>query len=1087
MDRNHELGAIASNVQAVLRSFHNLAHPVASDAASPSIDPLLTKFEDEMTRFKMWAGNLGAHQAGRASLDHRLREAPHLQESVIYLLKDLSESLQDAVAMAAHEQPSWHKTPPPNADEGNTKALDDSSDSGFTDSEEEDISPEARLSTICTDVGEAIDCLLRLSVAIANPAPHERVRKLGTGPSEDVSFYETHDINYVRDKFPKMSDELASILGKSITRRRQFFKYREAHHTRLAEGLEAMALDTEVDTSRTEIVPKTVASSLPDHLKKLTNFDLRTDVIDEDGRSEMGMSQTSYATSAGFLAEDVDGKMQEPPPPLKVPPLPAAAERGSFECPFCYRMVSASSSAAWKRHVFGDLRPYTCLFSGCMESNMDFDRRHRWQLHVSQYHWRSWFCPFKCEGTFPSKIELAGHIGHQHMPNASEDQVNTATALGEKSASNESVNNCPLCAHAVVGLKPYVKHVGRHLEQLALHALPSLDDENSEDGGGSDEQNSAASEANFSDGNSSYAPSTSPSLRRRLDEPEAVFAEIALKRDDEVYPETERLGREFGTNESSGDGWEEAQHEHTTEGEQDAAEADGVTAQAAAIRGVENEEYELEVLKRKKDMKGTLSKEDMARVSLLSNLIALHRVAVNTPEEAEVDNSLAHHSSALDPQQPVSNDMISPMISMQTQMHQLSPKDTSKVTELALRMMSNASERTKAKHRAQVHQILPQHQREELQAQGKDLALWFYENQSLQLLETNTVQPELESLSPSEATMPQEQQQDGHTGFFISEGKRPVPTQSGQDIPIQLFANDNEAAAAAVLRKREAELEADLAYLEAMKAARIKRGEKDANSYDPFIHFLKGKNLDNELHLGISGSEVTDGVIMLDSSEHPLGVGRNLEELEARKAAEEEMEAQVMMRAMPEVEALSKFCPESTAEEVAQQEYERRLEDDLRRSGLDDSAIGAILTKERAQGRENKERILEGDVVPVVEVPRYMLQKGTEHETETHPDESKKEDERLPIKFKDAVGRKFSFPFHLCQTWQGMEALIKQAFLHVDVLGPHVEEGHYDIVGLNDEIILPSVWEKVIKPGWSLTMVMWPIISPKGKDKENTY
>lgn len=348
MNRNHELGAIASNVQVVLRSFHDLAHQAASDAVSPSMNSLLAKFEDEMTRFKMWAGNLGAHQAGRASLDHRLREAPHLQETVIYLLKDLSQSLQDAVAMAAHEQPSWHKTPPPKADEDNTEALDTSSDSGFTDSDEEDISPEERLTTIYTDVWEAIDCLLRLSVAIANPAPHERVRQLGTGPSEDVSFYETHDINYVRDKFPKMSDELASILGKSITRRRQFFKYREAHHTRLAEGLEAMALDTEVDTSRTEIVPKTVASSLPGHLKKLTNVDLKTDVIDEDGRSEMGMSQTSYATSAGFLTEGVDGQMQEPPPPLKVPPLPAAAERGTFECPFCYRMISASSSRAWK-------------------------------------------------------------------------------------------------------------------------------------------------------------------------------------------------------------------------------------------------------------------------------------------------------------------------------------------------------------------------------------------------------------------------------------------------------------------------------------------------------------------------------------------------------------------------------------------------------------------------------------------------------------------------------------------------------------------------------------------------------------------
>jgi hypothetical protein len=27
------------------------------------------------------------------------------------------------------------------------------------------------------------------------------------------------------------------------------------------------------------------------------------------------------------------------------------------------------------------------------------------------------------------------------------------------------------------------------------------------------------------------------------------------------------------------------------------------------------------------------------------------------------------------------------------------------------------------------------------------------------------------------------------------------------------------------------------------------------------------------------------------------------------------------------------------------------------------------------------------------------------------------EEKKKPIKFKDAVGRKFSFPFHLCCTW----------------------------------------------------------------------
>ncbi|PYH97009.1 hypothetical protein BO71DRAFT_448270 [Aspergillus ellipticus CBS 707.79] len=84
-------------------------------------------------------------------------------------------------------------------------------------------------------------------------------------------------------------------------------------------------------------------------------------------------------------------------------------------------------------------------------------------------------------------------------------------------------------------------------------------------------------------------------------------------------------------------------------------------------------------------------------------------------------------------------------------------------------------------------------------------------------------------------------------------------------------------------------------------------------------------------------------------------------------------------------------------------------------------------------------------------------------------------EKKKPIKFKDAVGRKFSFPFDLCCSWQGMEELIRQAFLHIEVIGPHVAEGHYDLVGPNGDIILPQVWETVIEPDWTITMHMWPI------------
>jgi chemotaxis protein histidine kinase CheA len=92
---------------------------------------------------------------------------------------------------------------------------------------------------------------------------------------------------------------------------------------------------------------------------------------------------------------------------------------------------------------------------------------------------------------------------------------------------------------------------------------------------------------------------------------------------------------------------------------------------------------------------------------------------------------------------------------------------------------------------------------------------------------------------------------------------------------------------------------------------------------------------------------------------------------------------------------------------------------------------------------------------------------------------------KAPIRFKDAVGRKFSFPFHLCKTWKGMEGLIKQAFLHVDVLGEHVHQGHYDLMGPDGEIILPQVWETMIQPDWEVSMHMWPMPEDDGDKKKD--
>lgn len=59
-----------------------------------------------------------------------------------------------------------------------------------------------------------------------------------------------------------------------------------------------------------------------------------------------------------------------------------------------------------------------------------------------------------------------------------------------------------------------------------------------------------------------------------------------------------------------------------------------------------------------------------------------------------------------------------------------------------------------------------------------------------------------------------------------------------------------------------------------------------------------------------------------------------------------------------------------------------------------------------------------------------------------------------------------------------MEGLIQQAFMHVDMIGKEVHEGHFDLLGPDGEIILPQVWETTVQPDWMITMHMWPKPEP---------
>ncbi|KAI0408842.1 hypothetical protein F4802DRAFT_593709 [Xylaria palmicola] len=74
--------------------------------------------------------------------------------------------------------------------------------------------------------------------------------------------------------------------------------------------------------------------------------------------------------------------------------------------------------------------------------------------------------------------------------------------------------------------------------------------------------------------------------------------------------------------------------------------------------------------------------------------------------------------------------------------------------------------------------------------------------------------------------------------------------------------------------------------------------------------------------------------------------------------------------------------------------------------------------------------------------------------------------QKLPIHFRDAVGRNFIFPWEKAKTWTGMRRLIQSCFLFVDVLGPHVMAGRYDLL-IN--LPLPMDANGVISPSSTVT------------------
>lgn len=289
---SHEI-TISSSCRRVLDLFESIVNAARLEGQASEISPSATL--DATGRFKIWANNIGAllNSKNLLSLDARLEKAPKVKSTILDILEDLADALQDVFEIVSKRK----------------KNRVDTVNGQHVSEVEEQFSLAEECTTSLMKISITVrsattrDRFLRAEIAIANPMT------------------DAFDVAHLAQKYPKVEQRpwLKSRIGAAMTRRRQFLHYSRDHRGRLRG-------DADEEKART-VIGSTKASTL--QIERL------------EAAEEEVESQVSEATSFG-VDEGTEAYA------LRVPSLSSISERCPFECPLCWGMQDIRSETMWR-------------------------------------------------------------------------------------------------------------------------------------------------------------------------------------------------------------------------------------------------------------------------------------------------------------------------------------------------------------------------------------------------------------------------------------------------------------------------------------------------------------------------------------------------------------------------------------------------------------------------------------------------------------------------------------------------------------------------------------------------------------------
>ena len=158
--------------------------------------------------------------------------------------------------------------------------------------------------------------------------------------------------------------------------------------------------------------------------------------------------------------------------------------------------LKVALTSLFRTHVLRDLRAYVCTSQDC-DAGL-FEDKESWFQHEMEKHRRHWLCQTCTAKPFHTSQDLRLHMEERHRDRRNEPSfLPSMLAASSRPLAEIPASNCPFCDnwdaelrleaaekgsdipanHAVLQQSSVFKrHVGEHLEQLALFAItPSFE------------------------------------------------------------------------------------------------------------------------------------------------------------------------------------------------------------------------------------------------------------------------------------------------------------------------------------------------------------------------------------------------------------------------------------------------------------------------------------------------------------------------------------------------------------------------------------------------------------------------------------